>query len=167
MLSNMLSTNKHFRLIISSKLASFYLLSLLALSLFCAGCGNNNGLMPVAGVITLEGNPLPGAVVCFQPIEGGRPSIGTTDENGSYELTYIETGDGALLGSHQVTVTALAKNKSTPPLDEKATMLAELTGKSSKINWLAPKRYSNLKNSGLSFVVKQGEKNVANFDLKN
>jgi hypothetical protein len=54
----------------------------------------------------MDGQPLPNALVTFQPEGGGRASIGKTDANGQYELIWGER-KGAELGSHKVSVTTL------------------------------------------------------------
>ena len=59
----------------------------------------------VTGTVTLDGKPLPGATVIFQPEDGSRPSIGVTDESGRYELGYTQKVKGALVGKHRVSIT--------------------------------------------------------------
>lgn len=58
----------------------------------------------VTGTVTLDGKPLPGVVVAFQP-ETGRGSTGRTDEQGKYTLGYNAELDGAAVGMHKVTIT--------------------------------------------------------------
>ncbi|WDI41074.1 carboxypeptidase-like regulatory domain-containing protein [Bremerella sp. P1] len=57
----------------------------------------------VTGVVTKGGQPLPDATVTFYPI-GGRPSFGTTDADGRYELIFTESVDGAMVGTHKVNI---------------------------------------------------------------
>jgi hypothetical protein len=57
--------------------------------LFVSGCGGGPGLGNVSGKVTLDGQPLAGALVEFQPSEG-RGSIGSTDAQGVYKLSYTE-----------------------------------------------------------------------------
>ncbi|WP_197443793.1 carboxypeptidase-like regulatory domain-containing protein [Maioricimonas rarisocia] len=77
-----------------------------AVAVALVGCTRSDlpTLGDVNGVVTLDGNPLPEAVVNFTPTSGGRPSTGTTDENGYYSLLYLEGVDGAIVGEHAVTV---------------------------------------------------------------
>lgn len=56
-------------------------------------------LVPVEGTITLDGEPLVGASVMF-----GGVSVGHTDANGHYELSYQGTDKGAPAGPHVVVV---------------------------------------------------------------
>lgn len=76
-----------------------------ALTLFCVGCGGDMGR--VSGTITLDGKPLPNAIVTFYPQggDGGRASAGRTDDQGQYELTYSRSEKGAKVGEHLVTIT--------------------------------------------------------------
>jgi hypothetical protein len=80
----------------------------LATFLFCllmAGCGSGNDLAPVKGKVTLNGQPLEGATVEFQPTaEGGAPSAGKTDAKGRYELSYTFHTPGAMPGEHIVSI---------------------------------------------------------------
>ena len=79
----------------------------LALALSClaiAGCGSDN-MAAVRGQVTLNGQPLPGALVEFQPASpGGSPSSGTTDAEGRYELMYTFERAGAAPGEHIVSI---------------------------------------------------------------
>lgn len=70
------------------------------------GCGRSDlpELGTVSGTLTLDGKPLPHAIVNFTPTEG-RPSRGETDDEGQYTLMYLTDARGALVGQHKVTVT--------------------------------------------------------------
>lgn len=70
------------------------------------GCGDDMGLTSVSGIVTLDGKPLPNAVVTFIPQgEGGSPSYGTTDAEGYYTLMFSRDTEGVLPGTHDVTIT--------------------------------------------------------------
>lgn len=60
----------------------------------------------VKGKVTLDGKPLAGASLVFEPIDPGRASTATTDDNGEYELIYIRKDKGAKVGAHTVRITA-------------------------------------------------------------
>jgi len=79
-----------------------------------AGCGQTGDtpdVVPVTGTITLDGSPLEGAQVEFQPQSTGEadkpavPSYGTTDETGKYTLK-LGPGRvaGAMPGTHEVRI---------------------------------------------------------------
>lgn len=83
----------------------------LAASVFLAGCGGADGppLGAVSGRVTLDGQPLANAVVKFQPADAeGTYSAGRTDENGYYQLRFTRDRNGALVGSHRVSVSTAA-----------------------------------------------------------
>jgi hypothetical protein len=68
------------------------------------GCGSR-GPVPVKGIVTVDGTPIPGAAVSFVPLDDkGRPAYGATDAEGRYELTTHSPGDGALPGEYLVTL---------------------------------------------------------------
>jgi hypothetical protein len=83
--------------------------------LLIAGCGSGNDLAPVKGKVTLHGQPLPNALVEFQPTApGGSPSSGVTDAEGRYELMYTFERAGAAPGDHIVSIrTGLTRVDST------------------------------------------------------
>lgn len=80
----------------------------LACCLFTAiGCGDGRpGRVPVSGQVLIDGKPLEEASVRFSPSEG-RSSLGRTDSDGRFTLTCYEKNDGATLGKHRVSITAL------------------------------------------------------------
>lgn len=70
----------------------------------------------VSGVVTLDGQPLEGATVMFQPLEG-RASLGTTDRAGKYTLIYLDGVPGARVGLHKVIIrTEVPGEDGQPPL---------------------------------------------------
>lgn len=72
------------------------------------GCGSSEGpeLARVTGVVRLDGQPLPKAVVRFQPVAGeGSYSSGITNESGEFTLQYSRDRNGALPGEHTVFIT--------------------------------------------------------------
>ncbi|NBV44221.1 MAG: carboxypeptidase regulatory-like domain-containing protein [Planctomycetia bacterium] len=71
------------------------------------GCGGRADVGRVSGVVTLDGTPLPGARVTFQPTTGGAPSHALTDASGRYELQYARGVAGARIGEHEVSISTL------------------------------------------------------------
>jgi hypothetical protein len=71
-----------------------------------AGCGQAGPeLGSVKGTITLDGKPLEGAEISFQPDSAtGSPALGETDAEGRYELRYTRSRNGADLGRHKVRI---------------------------------------------------------------
>jgi hypothetical protein len=79
--------------------------------LLAFGCGSGGKFAPVSGRVTLDGQPLAGAVVSFQPIapegqsEAAPGSSGKTNERGEYTLKGVNGKDGAWVGKHTVRIT--------------------------------------------------------------
>ena len=103
-----------------------HLLSLTAgLGLVCSlvGCSydpNLPKLGKVHGKVTYKGKPLDGGRIVFTPATGkggetGQNASGEIDSSGSYEMTTFNTGDGAIIGQHIVTVVTLEKGELPKP----------------------------------------------------
>ncbi|HPP52066.1 MAG TPA: carboxypeptidase-like regulatory domain-containing protein, partial [Thermoguttaceae bacterium] len=70
-------------------------------------------IAPVSGKITLDGRPMEGVHVSFQPQGGGPSSVGLTDKEGRYQLRRIDTQQpGAIVGTHQVYFSLVSENVS-------------------------------------------------------
>lgn len=77
----------------------------LAVGIFAmAGCGGNPNLAEVSGLITLDGKPLPKAIITFTPNSGGATSYGKSDESGRYRMMFAEGEPGAWVGASRVTI---------------------------------------------------------------
>ncbi len=71
----------------------------------CPGCGSSGPpLAPVTGTVLLDGNPVAGLLVEFQPIQNGRPSMAYTDQQGRFKLQFTKSRWGAMPGEHRVMV---------------------------------------------------------------
>ena len=74
------------------------------------GCSSKSKVAPARGIVTMDGKPLPGGRVMFQPIATGENKIvghsamGQIQKDGSFVLTTYEEGDGAMVGLHHPTV---------------------------------------------------------------
>jgi len=128
------------------------------------GCSNRPETAPVVGSVTLAGKPLEEGRIMFYPDEG-RPAVGAV-ENGRYELTTFDSGDGAVLGTHRVTVTA---TKVGADAQMPASFEEELAGKAPvpakyNVQWLVPEAYSRRESTPLSAEVEPG-KNVLDFEI--
>jgi hypothetical protein len=127
------------------------------------GCGKDRPIK-VSGVVTLDGKPLPGAIVRFVPESGGgREATGTTDSEGSFQLSTYRTNDGALRGSYKITVevqqggpqqdpSQMGQGKSIKDaMDEHAKGLKE--GKGSKPQVVVPAKYRDPSKTPLKETV--------------
>lgn len=117
-------------------------------------------LVEVSGAVTLEGEPLPNAVVTFESPDG-QFSYGITDETGAYELRLDSRMDGVTPGEKTVRISTARKllgvNASTEgesPESEQASGGVERV----------PLRYNRA--SELRVVVPESGKEVFDFDLK-
>jgi hypothetical protein len=80
--------------------------------LVASGCGSSSKykLAPVSGTVSLDGQPLSGAAVNFQPsASGDSANVGPgsnaiTDDAGHFELNTIHDKVGAVVGSHRVRI---------------------------------------------------------------
>jgi hypothetical protein len=134
------------------------------------GCGDDSGLAkryPVSGKVTYKGEAVEKGTIAFVPVEaGGRAASGQIDK-GSYSLTTLSPGDGAMSGKYKVTV--ISTEIDTTEMKEiakggqlhhdKAFLKATKNAKS-----LVPSKYSLAETSGLDKEVKAGA-NTINIEL--
>jgi hypothetical protein len=100
------------------------------LLLLAAGCGGADGYSsaPVSGVVTLNGAPLAGASIVFQPAaEGnpGPPSSAETDTDGSFTLSFATGKEGAVVGQHVIYVSTRKMQASKENSDIETEIAAE------------------------------------------
>lgn len=84
-----------------------------------SACGSSDGLdrVPIMGLVTVEGTPLPGAVLSFTPANGtpGLGALGTSDEAGKFEVVSSRQDDAGIPpGEYTVRVSRLAMPDGTP-----------------------------------------------------
>lgn len=80
-------------------------LAVLLMAASLVGCGEKGPeLNPVTGVVTLDGQPLPKALVTFTPTKGPNAAA-LTDASGKYELRYKNGDIGGAVGKYTVTFT--------------------------------------------------------------
>jgi len=78
--------------------------------LVLAGCSDGRKIVPVSGVVKVNGEPYPNAIVTFQPIAAdkddnpGRGSSGRTGPDGRYTLIYDGEKPGAVTGKHRIRI---------------------------------------------------------------
>lgn len=131
----------------------------------CGPQGDQPELGEVTGTITLDGTPLAGVAVVFQP-DNGRPSRGMTDAEGKYELTYIRQTKGAKVGPHRVEVAPSEEGESEESEEETESGDEEGQNAASKPKSgkrAVPARYNT--KSELKVEVKSG-KNTFDFALE-
>jgi len=135
--------------------------SLLAL-IGIAGCGADQtlpGSVPVSGVITYQGQPLPEGIVRFAPSDGGgQPATGTI-KGGVFSMQTTRSSPGVVKGTYKVSIlsektVALSLPADTPP-DPNRWPEAES---------LIPKRYGDVRTSDLEVKV-DAPRDDLRFDL--
>ena len=118
------------------------------------GCGPSGPTMvPVSGVVTLDGVPVEGANVIFTSMEGGKMADGRTDAQGKFTLTTQdqESTPGVLEGEHFVTVDG--SRVVNAKVGEDGT---SVDATSPKIEWFLPQKYVRRDTSGLTQKVAKG-----------
>ncbi len=112
-----------------------------------AGCGSGGPTMvPVAGTVTIDGQPLTYGQIQVLP-NGWRPASSPIGSDGRFMLTTTVSGDGCPVGTHNVVVLA-----GEP-----------LPGDSMK--WHAPKKYADPTASKLTITI-TGPTNDLKIELK-
>jgi hypothetical protein len=138
--------------------------ALLLLTLLC-GCGS--GLPErgkVTGKVTFNGKPVPEGTVTFYP-KTGRSATGRIQPDGTYTLTTFDEGDGAIVGSHEVTIEALRFAGGPRPKTFEEEIATVKSGKgvnpaAMKPQWLLPEKYSVRGQSGLTREVTSGTNTI-------
>lgn len=131
------------------------------------GCDQGPDVSPVTGVVKFEGAPVTQGTISFYPTTGGRPATGDLGPDGSFELSTFAKGDGALLGEHKVTITAMQLTDAAPPPKSLAEEIAQPAAQASagpKAKWLVPEKFSAQATSGLTATVANGANSI-DFDL--
>ena len=134
--------------------------------LFTAGCGgvaptadySKVTLLSVSGSVTLDGNPLPAAVVTFDA-EDGQFSYGLTDSNGKFSLQFDSAKNGVTPGKKTVRISTTRKILGLNTKEEGGSEEVGGEGESAKASAhpteLVPTRYN--KKSELSVEVSFGK----------
>jgi len=114
-----------------------------------SGCsGGRLPTAPVRGKVTYKGAPLNTGTVTFVPDTTAAPcAYGEIGADGSYQLTTYKRGDGAVLGTHRIMVSAVKVDPKRP----------EATS-------LVPSKFSSEQTSGLTADV-QKKDNVVDLSL--
>jgi len=110
-----------------------------------------------SGKVLLDGKPVGGATVTFQPTEevNGKPGWAVTDENGYFKGQTFDPGDGLTEGTHRV---ALKKAQ----LVDRATgkVVTEVSSDAPlKEQHFVPEKYNDFSTSRIEVQIK-AEKNI-------
>lgn len=122
-----------------------------------SGCGggdaDNLSYAPVSGVVTMDGRPLEGATVAFNPTGKGAMSMAITDAAGKFTLKSTSGKPGAVVGDHTVSVSLVIElgggSTAAPSATDLATPLPNELPSSerskapvSTTRYVVPERYS-------------------------
>jgi len=108
-------------------------------------------LVPVKGVVTINGKPRPTVVITFLPPHGPALASAETDEDGRYELRSMG-GPGALPGEYKVSISYLVSDKGEPQTIGARTAQLQGLGMLTAKEQL-PREYSDLGRTKLSRKV--------------
>lgn len=139
----------------------------LGLVLILVGCGGDRDkpkLGKVSGKVTYKGKPVSSGHIVFTPSTGkggetGQTATGEIESDGSYTMTTFNTGDGAILGQHVVTVQLSDTDYKSPQPKADGT-IDYVMPKS-----LGPKKYTSTESSPLRCTVEEGSMTF-DIDLK-
>lgn len=144
------------------------ILSCVAL-MFAACAGEISKIVPVSGIVTLDGKPLANANVQFQPMAQGNENPGygsfaVTDQSGKFELAISSQQlqkQGAVVGKHRVSITS---GQDKIEYDPKVGSPDGSTPKTRVKPERVPEKYNT--QTTLIFEVPLAGTNMANFDLQ-
>ncbi len=143
--------------------------TLSAMTLTLTGCGGSSiGAVPVSGTVTVDGSPMEGVLLFFNPdSQGGQAASGKTDADGVFHLTTLEYRDGAIPGAYKVTISKRENEDDGLPKDvdpsDSASMDAiygqlDTKKKTKSFNAVAEK-FAQAATSGITAEVTKGGDN--------
>lgn len=140
------------------------LMAVSILSMLQVGCSSSDQpeLGQVTGIVSLDGKPLTGVAVVFQPANG-RPARGTTNAEGKYELTYIRQTKGTKVGPNRVEIAPSEEGVETDDVEAGDDEIQQVPQQSKSGKPVVPERY-NVR-SELNVNVKSGQ-NTIDFQLE-
>ncbi|MDR2706199.1 MAG: carboxypeptidase-like regulatory domain-containing protein [Planctomycetaceae bacterium] len=126
--------------------------------LLVAGCRKSglDGLYPVKGKITSNGEPLEGVSISLSPISNTpdrRPASALSDKNGNFSLTTLKPNDGAFPGEYKVSLSKVISSMTYEQIKE-----IEMSGKNAfyKAQDAMPEKYRLADTSNITLTVKAG-----------
>ncbi len=142
---------------------------------FIEGCGGDSGperptVAPVKGTVNYQGQPLAGATVSFYGPGSGVPSTGVSNEQGVFELTTYEQGDGAPIGENTVTVTKFEGGADSTSAGDPMQIIQggappTTAGTPPPLKALVPEHYGNTVTTPLKVTVEEGKENTPTLNL--
>lgn len=133
-----------------------YLRVVLSLSFLCCliGCDSSGlgKMVPIKGEVIYQGETLKKGRVVYLPRDSGstRQATGTIKPDGTFVLTTLKGGDGAMYGEYDIVVFVSAVNAASNASREEIKAATRNQGRQRPA---IPERYSNEATSGLSDTV--------------
>jgi hypothetical protein len=132
-----------------------------------AGCGDGRpSLVEAKGTVQLDGQPVEGATVLFQPVEVDaegfkRPATATTDASGNFAMGAYGPGGGVPTGTYSVGIRKRELVGELPPnYNPEMPDAIPL-----KYKWTVPRAYADPGSSGLTAEVSSSGVEPAVFAL--
>ncbi len=131
------------------------------------GCGGSDHppTARVHGTVTIDGQPVESGEIRFYP-EKGRMAMGEIT-GGEYTLRTFGSSDGAVLGNHKVTISAVeitqhAPQNFQPPPNLTPAQVEDMKSEIETITtkWIVPEVYARRQTSPLKAEVKEGDNEI-------
>ena len=146
------------------RLATLLMLVIAASVTGCSSAPPGPPLVPAEGVVLLDGKPLSGADLVFQP-QGetkGQAGYGRTDAAGKFALTTPDMKHkGVAVGSYRITINKLVKPDGSDFVPDPKSGPEDTGG----FKPLLPPAYSDMDKTRLSIEIPPGGKKDAEFKL--
>ncbi|MFI4874504.1 MAG: hypothetical protein ACIALR_04175 [Blastopirellula sp. JB062] len=113
---------------------------------------------PVQGKVLYQGKPLPYGSISFRP-QAGSPAFGKIDRDGTFSLSTYGDRDGAVIGKHEVLITATEADAG-----KKVGNAAGIEMPVTKS--MIPEKYASFSTSELTAEVLTGTNNEFQFNLE-
>ena len=140
------------------------LCALHALMPLISGCGESvPDTVSAGGTVSFNDKPLANASVNFIP-ENGKSANGVTDSQGKFTLTTFQPNDGAIVGTHKVTVTIVNTEEVPEIIPDDYSYTNAGSADDAAADGGIPTIYTDPASTPLKYEVKVGEDN--NFEVK-
>ena len=154
-----------------TKLSSLCLVACCVALVLTVGCkkntGSREGLVPAAGVVMYNGQPVADAEIEMRPATETQVNcvaVGRTDEQGKFSLMTDRPGDGALPGTYKTVVKKVVETidgMTKQEFQEKNGNDAQYDKNKVKTEYLVPQKYSDPLNTPLEVEIPaKGDTNI-------
>ncbi len=142
---------------------SAILLLALAASSGCGGAEDRPPTAAVSGTVAYKGAAVEGATVSFMMEGAPRVASGVTDKDGKFKLSTFALNDGAVIGTHTITVTKDDPKTGLGPSDDAllkdpgalAGQMQKMADEADVFTGVLPEKYSAMTTSPLSETVSE------------